>query len=160
VQVVTVPVAGPNPISASTNLTPVSTAFAQVENIAPPTAMANKSGKGAQSLTSEYEIMRGDLVRILYGATKDNVEYIFGRTVERFEQDEKHVVAHFSDGSSDTFDLLSERTARRRAFGKPFCHLTLPIVTGGWGYTLPIFSSRARRRTTTSAGRTTALEAG
>ena len=70
------------------------------------TIMANKSGKGAQSLTSEYEIMRGDLVRILYDATKDNVEYIFGKTVESFEQDEKQVVAHFSDSSSDTFDLL------------------------------------------------------
>jgi 2-polyprenyl-6-methoxyphenol hydroxylase-like FAD-dependent oxidoreductase len=70
------------------------------------TIMANKSGKGAQSLTSEYEIMRGDLVRILYGATRDNVEYIFGKTVERFEQDETQVVAYFSDGSSDTFDLL------------------------------------------------------
>ncbi|MES2792318.1 MAG: FAD-dependent monooxygenase [Planctomycetota bacterium] len=70
------------------------------------TIMANKQGKGAQSLTSEYEIMRGDLVRILHDATKDNVEYIFGKTIERFEQDERQVVAHFSDGSSDTFDLL------------------------------------------------------
>ncbi|RFU33900.1 hypothetical protein B7463_g2400, partial [Scytalidium lignicola] len=70
------------------------------------TILANKSGKGVQTLTSEYEIMRGDLVRILYDATKDNVEYIFGKTVECFEQDEKQVVAHFSDGSSDTFDLL------------------------------------------------------
>ena len=70
------------------------------------TVMANKSGKGAQSFTTEYEIMRGDLVRILYDATKDNVEYIFGKTVERFEQDEEKVVAYFSDNSSDTFDLL------------------------------------------------------
>jgi 2-polyprenyl-6-methoxyphenol hydroxylase-like FAD-dependent oxidoreductase len=70
------------------------------------TILANASGKGAQSLTSEFEIMRGDFVRILYGATKDNVRYIFGKTIERFEQDEKQVVAHFSDGSSDTFDLL------------------------------------------------------
>lgn len=70
------------------------------------TMMANKSGKGAQTGTSEYEIMRGDLVRVLYDATKDDVEYVFGKTVEHFEQDEKHVVAHFSDGSSDTFDLL------------------------------------------------------
>ncbi|MCJ1236770.1 hypothetical protein MMC14_004752 [Varicellaria rhodocarpa] len=68
--------------------------------------MANKSGKGRQTMTSEYEIMRGDLVRILYDATKDNVEYIFGKTVERFEQDETKVVVHFSDSSSDTFDLL------------------------------------------------------
>ncbi|KAI1761800.1 FAD/NAD(P)-binding domain-containing protein [Hypoxylon sp. FL1150] len=73
------------------------------------TVMANTSGKGAQSLTSEYEIMRGDLVRILYDQTKDheNVEYVFGKTVESFEQDEQHrVLARFSDGSSDTFDLL------------------------------------------------------
>ncbi|KAJ5204343.1 FAD/NAD(P)-binding domain-containing protein [Penicillium cinerascens] len=70
------------------------------------TVMANKSGKGAQSLTSEYEIMRGDLVRILYDATKDKVKYIFDTSVDRFEQDEQKVTAYFSDGSSDTFDLL------------------------------------------------------
>ncbi|KAJ5601550.1 FAD/NAD(P)-binding domain-containing protein [Penicillium lagena] len=68
--------------------------------------MANKSGQGAQSLTSEYELMRGDLVRILYAATKDNVEYIFGKTVDHFEQDDQQVTVTFSDGSSDTFDLL------------------------------------------------------
>ncbi|CAN6671115.1 hypothetical protein TRVA0_044S00452 [Trichomonascus vanleenenianus] len=70
------------------------------------TIMANTSGKGAQTLTSEFEIMRGDLVRILYNATKDNVKYIFGKTVERFEQDDTQVTAYFSDGESDTFDLL------------------------------------------------------
>lgn len=70
------------------------------------TFMANTSGHGPQSLTSEYEIMRGDLVRILYDATKDDVEYVFGRTIERFDQDESRVVAYFSDGSSDEFDLL------------------------------------------------------
>ncbi len=70
------------------------------------TIMANKSGKGAQSLTSEYEIMRGDLVRILYEATKGNVEYIFGTTIESFEQVDERVLAHFSDGSSQAYDLL------------------------------------------------------
>ncbi|RSL76768.1 hypothetical protein CEP51_009652 [Fusarium floridanum] len=70
------------------------------------TIMANTSGKGAQSLTSEYEIMRGDLVRLLYDETKDRVNYVFNKTVESFEQDEKGVLAHFSDGTSDTFDLL------------------------------------------------------
>jgi 2-polyprenyl-6-methoxyphenol hydroxylase-like FAD-dependent oxidoreductase len=68
--------------------------------------MANNSGKGAQSFTSEYEIMRGDLVCILYEATKDNVEYIFDKSVELFEQDDNQVTVTFSDGSSDTFDLL------------------------------------------------------
>lgn len=70
------------------------------------TVMANKSGKGAQSLTSEFEIMRGDLVRILYDATKDNVKYIFHTSVDHFEQDEQRVTAYFSNGSSETFDLL------------------------------------------------------
>ena len=70
------------------------------------TIMANTSQKGAQSLTSEYEIMRGDIVRILYDATKENVEYVFGKTVERFEQDDKQLIAYFSDSTSDTFDLL------------------------------------------------------
>ncbi|KAJ5682227.1 FAD/NAD(P)-binding domain-containing protein [Penicillium macrosclerotiorum] len=68
--------------------------------------MANKTGKGAQSFTSEYEIMRGDLVRILYEATKNDVQYIFDKTVEQFEQDEDKVTAHFSDGSSGVFDVL------------------------------------------------------
>jgi 2-polyprenyl-6-methoxyphenol hydroxylase-like FAD-dependent oxidoreductase len=68
--------------------------------------LANKSGKGAQSVTSEYEIMRGDLVRIFHEATQDKVKYIFGKTVDRFTQDENEVIAYFSDGSSDTFDLL------------------------------------------------------
>ena len=82
------------------------TSFVDSQGNVKASVMANKSGKGAQSLTSEYEIMRGDLVRILYDATKDRVEYIFGKTVERFEQDENQLVVYFSDGLSDTFDLL------------------------------------------------------
>jgi 2-polyprenyl-6-methoxyphenol hydroxylase-like FAD-dependent oxidoreductase len=70
------------------------------------TILANTSGQGRQSLTSEYEIMRGDLVRILYDATKDDVEYRFGISVDRFDQDAERVTAHFSDGSSEDFDLL------------------------------------------------------
>ena len=76
------------------------------------TVLANRSGRGAQSLTSEYEIMRGDLVRILHEATREAVEYRFGVTVERFERSGDGagagagVAVRFSDGSADTFDLL------------------------------------------------------
>jgi 2-polyprenyl-6-methoxyphenol hydroxylase-like FAD-dependent oxidoreductase len=35
------------------------------------------------------------------------MEYIFGKTVDRFTQDDKEVTAYFSDGSSSTFDLLA-----------------------------------------------------
>ncbi|WNV87222.1 FAD-dependent monooxygenase [Umezawaea sp. Da 62-37] len=68
--------------------------------------MANTSGKGRQTLTSEYEIMRGDLVRVLHNATKDDARFVFGVEVESFEQDEDRVVARFSDGTSDEFDVL------------------------------------------------------
>ncbi len=80
--------------------------FVNAQGKARATIMANTSGKGAQSLTSEFEIMRGNMVRILYDATQDNVKYIFGKTVEYFEQDEKQVLVTFSDGISDTFDIL------------------------------------------------------
>ncbi len=101
------------------------------------TLMANTSGKGAQSLTSEYEIMRGDLVRILYDASKDNVKYLFGITIKRFEQDEKQVIAYFSDGSSDTFDLLvgadGQGSSTRKAIlpseaPDPYLHLGLDMA--------------------------------
>ncbi|MFI6299334.1 FAD-dependent monooxygenase [Nonomuraea sp. NPDC050790] len=81
-------------------------AFVDSRGRARATIMANTSGRGRQSLTSEYEIMRGDLVRILHDATKDDTSYVFGLSVDGFEQDEHKVVAHFSDGSSGEFDLL------------------------------------------------------
>lgn len=80
--------------------------FVNAQGKVQATIMANTSGQGAQSLTSEYELMRGDMVRILYDATKDDVKYIFGKTVEHFEQDEKQVLVTFSDATSDTFDIL------------------------------------------------------
>ncbi|MER8097812.1 FAD-dependent monooxygenase [Streptomyces goshikiensis] len=70
------------------------------------TIMANTSGKGRQTLTSEYEIMRGDLVRILHDATKDDTAYVFGKSVDGFDQDADRVTASFSDGTSDEYDLL------------------------------------------------------
>lgn len=81
-------------------------AFVNTQGKSRATIMANTSGQGRQTLTSEYEIMRGDLVRILDDATKNDVDHVFGTSVDSFEQDEEKVVAHFSDGSSDEFDLL------------------------------------------------------
>jgi 2-polyprenyl-6-methoxyphenol hydroxylase-like FAD-dependent oxidoreductase len=68
--------------------------------------MANTSGSGPESITAEYEIMRGDLLRIFYDAASDGVEFRFDTKFERFEQDGEHVTVHFADGSVDTFDLL------------------------------------------------------
>ncbi|KAI1288699.1 hypothetical protein F5Y03DRAFT_379465 [Xylaria venustula] len=74
---------------------------------------AAEHGSGRQSMTSEYEIMRGDLVRILYGLTENvaNVRHVFNTTVQSFTQDDEseadgkvHVV--FNDGRKEDYDLL------------------------------------------------------
>ncbi|MFJ7627831.1 FAD-dependent monooxygenase [Streptomyces sp. NPDC097595] len=81
-------------------------AFVDSHGKARATIMANTSGKGRQTLTSEYEIMRGDLVRILHSATEDDTEYVFGKSVDGFDQHGERVTAHFSDGTSGEYDLL------------------------------------------------------
>ncbi|GAA0267498.1 FAD-dependent monooxygenase [Cryptosporangium japonicum] len=70
------------------------------------TIMANTSGTGRQTLTSEYEIMRGDLVQVLHEANGEGVDHRFGVGVEGFDQDEHAVTVRFSDGSAEDFDLL------------------------------------------------------
>ncbi|KAI9712729.1 MAG: hypothetical protein M1820_001351 [Bogoriella megaspora] len=67
---------------------------------------ANKSGKGAQSFTSEFEIMRGDLCRLIHDATENRAKYIFGTSVASFEEKQTNVEVHFKDGKTDFFDLL------------------------------------------------------
>ncbi len=69
---------------------------------------ANKSGKGPQSFTSEFEIMRGDLCRLLYDATgKDRIKYVFGTSIDGFEEkDDASVEVHFTNGTTDRFDLV------------------------------------------------------
>ena len=88
------------------------------------TLLANKSGKGSQTVTSEFEIMRGDLVRVFYEETeKLGVEYVFGKTVDRFEQGDRHVTAYLSDGTSGVYDLLvgadGQASRTRRAILPP-----------------------------------------
>ena len=58
----------------------------------------NKSSKGGQSFTTDFEIMRGDLCRIMYDATKDRVKYVFGTSIESFEEKSGSLEVRFSDG--------------------------------------------------------------
>ncbi|KAI2624282.1 FAD/NAD(P)-binding domain-containing protein [Hypoxylon sp. NC1633] len=79
---------------------------------------ANKSGKGLQSFTSEFEIMRGDLCRLLYDRSKDRARYIFGTSIQSFEDRDGSVEVRLADGAIECFDLLvgadgvSSRTRR------------------------------------------------
>lgn len=68
--------------------------------------MANTSGRGTASMTAEYEIMRGDMLRLLHDAAKDRAELRFNTTIEHFDQDQEKVTVQFADGTSETFDLL------------------------------------------------------
>lgn len=96
----------------------------------------NDTGKGQQGMTSEYEIMRGDLVRVLYDASLEaseaakkqggaGVAYEFGVSVDTISQKEDGeggVDVKFSDGRRQHFDLVvgadgqGSRT-RRQAWG-------------------------------------------
>lgn len=61
------------------------------------------------SFTAEYEILRGDLSKLLYEASKDmeNVDYRFGVTVKQvLSNDEKSVRLRLSDGSESEYDMV------------------------------------------------------
>ncbi|ROV96881.1 hypothetical protein VPNG_09259 [Cytospora leucostoma] len=98
---------------------------------------ANKTGQGKQSVTAEFELMRRDIVEILYDAAKDKCKYVFGTTIEEVSQRGDGVHVRFSDGSEGDFDLVvgadgqSSRT-RRRTWGPdaedPFHFLNLYLA--------------------------------
>lgn len=53
------------------------------------------------------EVMRGDLAQTLYEATKNEVEYIFGDSIQALEQDEDGVDVTFASGGTRRFDLVA-----------------------------------------------------
>lgn len=77
---------------------------------------------GGASFTSEAEILRGDLVNILYNKTKDSVKYVFGIYITAIGQNNENVKVTFSDGKEEAFDLLIaadgvRSTTRQLIFG-------------------------------------------
>ncbi|KAH7166409.1 hypothetical protein EDB81DRAFT_681203 [Dactylonectria macrodidyma] len=61
------------------------------------------------SLTSEFEILRGDLAMVLHEATKDhpNVDYLLGTTIDEVvTNNEKSVTVRLNNGDVREFDLL------------------------------------------------------
>ncbi|KAF2967521.1 hypothetical protein GQX73_g6039 [Xylaria multiplex] len=64
-------------------------------------------GDNVQNFTSEFEIMRGDMCRILHdAAVKRGAKFIFGTSIEKFEDKGGSVAVRFADGRDDTFDLV------------------------------------------------------
>jgi 2-polyprenyl-6-methoxyphenol hydroxylase-like FAD-dependent oxidoreductase len=53
-----------------------------------------------------FNLMRGDLERVLYERIKDQAEVRFGCSIESFEQDGRRVIARLADGVTISCDLL------------------------------------------------------
>src|SRR5262245_17916596 len=71
---------------------------------------------------AELEILRGDLVRILYTASRDQVEYLFDDSIAGIAQGDDGVEVTFERAAPRTFDLLVgadglHSNVRRLAFG-------------------------------------------
>jgi 2-polyprenyl-6-methoxyphenol hydroxylase-like FAD-dependent oxidoreductase len=56
--------------------------------------------------SGELEILRGDLARILYEATKDETEYVFGDSITAITEHDAGVTVAFSRGEPREFDLV------------------------------------------------------
>jgi len=61
-----------------------------------------------QNFTSEFEIFRGDLAKIIYDVTHDKVKYVFGEYVKSFTQEGNGVRVEFTNGvlPAQTYDVL------------------------------------------------------
>ncbi|KAJ5987721.1 hypothetical protein N7481_002931 [Penicillium waksmanii] len=95
---------------------------------------ASASGERRIGLTSEYEIMRGDMAQFLYDASikqnavlkidlEQRIAYTFDRTVTSLDQSAQGVDVTFSDGRKHRYDLVigadgQYSRTRRLAFGQ------------------------------------------
>ncbi|WP_030410655.1 FAD-dependent monooxygenase [Streptomyces sp. NRRL S-1448] len=72
--------------------------------------------------SEDIEVLREDLVRMVYEHTRAGVEYLFGDTITALDEDETGVRVDFAHGPSRTFDLVVgadglHSTVRRLVFG-------------------------------------------
>ena len=73
-------------------------------------------GKKQQSVSSEFEILRGKWAALLYEKTKDlpNVQYILGNQVRKIEQTDDKVCVHFEhERPSEWYDLVVAADGQR-----------------------------------------------
>ncbi|SFA94978.1 2-polyprenyl-6-methoxyphenol hydroxylase [Rhizobium sp. NFR07] len=99
--------------------------------------------------SEDLEIKRGDLAELLFDATKNDVNYIFGETIKTIVQDEAGVDVTFAKGAPKRFDLVIgadglHSSVRRTVFGAEdeflkfrqhyfaFVNVDLPMGEHGW----------------------------
>lgn len=69
-------------------------------------SMGADAMNGSGGMIAEIEILRGDLVRILHEATRDEVEYIFDDSISSMAEDDRGVRVAFERSAPRTFDLV------------------------------------------------------
>ena len=82
---------------------------------------ANFGAGGGEA--GDIEILRDDLAQILYAATKNNIEYLFGDSITSLSQQGLGVDVTFEHGAPRTFDLVigadgSHSNVRSLVFGE------------------------------------------
>ncbi|WP_313606031.1 FAD-dependent monooxygenase [Rhizobium sp.] len=99
--------------------------------------------------SEDLEIKRGDLAELLFDATKNDVNYIFGETIKTITQDEGGVDVTFAKRPPKRFDLVIgadglHSSVRRSVFGAEgeflkfkqhyfaFLNVDLPMGEHGW----------------------------
>ncbi|THV42852.1 FAD-dependent monooxygenase [Glycomyces buryatensis] len=101
-------------------------------------ASLDADGAGGREI-EDAEIMRGDLNRIIYEATKADVEYRFEESISAIEVGDDSVKVDFESGSAEEFDLVigadgAHSNTRSLAFGPETDYLH------DLGYYVAIFS--------------------
>jgi 2-polyprenyl-6-methoxyphenol hydroxylase-like FAD-dependent oxidoreductase len=84
--------------------------------------MGAEAMNGSGGLIAEIEILRGDLVNILYEATRDDVEYLFDDSITSISEDAQGAHVTFERSAPRTFDLIVgadglHSNVRRLTFG-------------------------------------------
>jgi 2-polyprenyl-6-methoxyphenol hydroxylase-like FAD-dependent oxidoreductase len=85
-------------------------------------SMGSDTMNGSGGLIAEIEILRGDLVRIFYEATRNDVEYLFDDSITGIRQDDAGAHVTFEHETPRTFDLVIgadglHSNVRRLVFG-------------------------------------------
>jgi 2-polyprenyl-6-methoxyphenol hydroxylase-like FAD-dependent oxidoreductase len=63
--------------------------------------------KGALgTLTSDFEILRGDFARVLFDATKEDCEYRMGTFVTNLREDDDEISVTFANGDVEAFEMV------------------------------------------------------
>lgn len=68
--------------------------------------MGAEAMNGSGGLIAEIEILRGDLVQILYEATRDDVEYLFDDSITSISEDKQGAHVTFERNAPRSFELV------------------------------------------------------